>query len=480
MPDAAINALLLGAHALERVPPARRLIAGLAERRLRANAERPGTPLRHPPAVQQDKLAVGLALLNTLERALERRRLSPAALRCFVKVLYRDVLLKRGDASPKARFHARFGCNPPDFLVISPGRACNLRCEGCYANAAGGGDSLPFETLERIVEEARTGWGSRFFVISGGEPFAYRRKGLGLIDLAERHPDCYFISYTNGTLIDDATAARMAALGNLSPALSIEGGRERTDARRGEGVYDAVLAAARRLRREGVAFGLSLTATSENAAEVLADDVFELFFDELGALYAWVFHYMPMGRAPSLALMPSAEQRVALWRQLWHLVRDRRYFIADFWNSGTVTNGCIAGGRPGGYFHVDWSGNACPCVFVPYAAANVKEVFAAGGSLDDVWSAAFFREIRAWQRANGYREHGEACPSETGNWLAPCLIRDHHAEFREIVAQTGPRAVDAGAQASLDDPDYAAGLIAFDRELRSLTDPIWSERYLGR
>jgi len=42
-------------------------------------------------------------------------------------------------------------------------------------------------------------------------------------------------------------------------------------------VFDKVTAAAERLRREGVLFGISLTATRENADEVLSDPVLETF-----------------------------------------------------------------------------------------------------------------------------------------------------------------------------------------------------------
>lgn len=58
-------------------------------------------------------------------------------------------------------------------------------------------------------------------------------------------------------------------------------GRARTDARRGAGVF----------------VGLSPMATHENAEEVLSDALIERFLDGLGAGYAWVFHYMPIGRA---------------------------------------------------------------------------------------------------------------------------------------------------------------------------------------
>ena len=70
-------------------------------------------------------------------------------------------------------------------------------------------------------------------------------------------------------------------------------------------------------------------------------------------------------------------------------------------------------------------------MFIPWSPCNVKEVFAAGGNLDDVWQQPFFRDIRAWQRAYGYRENGEPYTGG-GNWLAPCLVRDHHGAFAAL------------------------------------------------
>ena len=318
--------------------------------------------------------------------------------------------------------------------MISPGKACNLRCVGCYANSGAHRERLDWATFERLVREAHDTWGTRVFVISGGEPLAWRDGGRSVLDLAERFPDCFFVMYTNGTLIDDAVAKRMGRLGNVSPALSVEGMQERTDARRGEGVFDKVLAAMERLRREGVIIGVSLTATRENADEILSDEVVETFFDGLGASYAFVFHYMPIGRSFTLDLMMTPEQRLRLFERVWWLVRKRHIFIADFWNSATATNGCLAAGRAGGYFHVNWNGDVSPCVFFPYSPVNVREVFARGGTLDEVWAHPFFAEIRGWQRDYGYREANEACP-DCGNWLAPCIIRDHHADLPGAAAQ---------------------------------------------
>jgi MoaA/NifB/PqqE/SkfB family radical SAM enzyme len=396
----------------------------------------------------------------------------------MLRNLYGGVLVHRGGTSAKDRFRDRHGQTPGDFLVISPGKACNLRCEGCYANSGAHKEKLAWPVFERVVSEAHREWGTRFFVISGGEPLAYRDQGKGVLDLAERFPDCFFVMYTNGTLVDDKAAKRMGELGNLSPALSVEGMKEKTDVRRGDGVFDKVLAAMERLRHEGVLYGISLTATRHNAEVLLSNEVVDTFFERMGVLYAFVFHYMPIGRAFTLDLMMTPEQRLQLFERVWSLIRERHIFIADFWNSATASNGCLAAGRAGGYFHVNWNGDVAPCVFLPYAPKNVNEVFESGGSLDDVWTDPFYADIRQWQREYGYREAHESCNGDCGNWMAPCLIRDHHAEFMKILgSHEGVRPLDDDARAALDDPEYHAGLEQFDRDYEALTDPRWQERY---
>lgn len=463
---------------LGRIGPLRRAIAGRMEARIRARADIDASELRDPVAVEQDKIALGLALLSAAERGLARGQLGAPALRALLKNLGSGVLVHRGGTSAKDRFRQRhLGQTPPDFLVISPGKACNLRCRGCYANSGAHREKLGGATFERILRQAHDDWGTRFFVISGGEPMAWRDGGESFLDIAERFPDCFFVMYTNGTLITDAVASRLGRMGNVSPALSIEGMKERTDARRGDGVFDKVLSALERLRREGVVIGMSLTATRENAEEILSDEVVDTFFGEIGATYAFVFHYMPIGRSFTLDLMMTPEQRLRLFEREWWLVRNRHIFIADFWNSATATNGCVAGGRAGGYLHMNWNGDVSPCVFVPYSPVNINDVFARGGGLDEVWAHPFFAGIRRWQREHGYREANEKCP-ECSNWIAPCLIRDHHGDFMDLVREHSPKPTDDDARAALLDPDYHEGLVRFGQELEDLSGPIWKERYL--
>ena len=93
--------------------------------------------------------------------------------------------------------------------------------------------------------------GIYFVTISGGEPFIRQ----DLLDIFETHGDMYFQVYTNGTLIDEPLAKRLSRLGNVLPAISVEGWEEETDARRGSGAFQKILSAMSRLREAGVLFG---------------------------------------------------------------------------------------------------------------------------------------------------------------------------------------------------------------------------------
>lgn len=51
--------------------------------------------------------------------------------------------------------------------------------------------------------------------------------------LCEKHSDCIFMSFTNGTLIDEEFAQEMLRVKNFFPVLSVEGDMDATDFRRG-------------------------------------------------------------------------------------------------------------------------------------------------------------------------------------------------------------------------------------------------------
>src|SRR4030042_92637 len=148
-------------------------------------------------------------------------------------------------------FEAERGFYPPDAMLISPTMRCNLNCYGCYS-AVYSQEDLPYGVLDRVGGGCKE-MGIHLVLMTGGEPFL--RKDL--FDLFEKHPDTIFQIYTNGSLIDEGMIDRFVALGNVVPAISLEGLREETDARRGRGQFDRIVKVMEGLKEAGIFFACS-------------------------------------------------------------------------------------------------------------------------------------------------------------------------------------------------------------------------------
>ncbi len=430
-------------------------------------------PVDFPLQVQRDKYDISLALLHSVARSVERGLISKEVLHRLFETFLDNVVLS------EQRQHAveRLGFEPPLFVLVSPGKKCNLRCTGCYAcSDSRSAAKLDWDTFDRILTEKERLWGSHFTVISGGEPFMWKDNEMGLLDMALKHPSQFFLVYTNGTLITKSVAKELAKLGNLTPAISVEGFEEQTDKRRGKGVHKRILQAMENLREAGVPFGISVTATRENAEIVTSDEFNDFYFDKQGATYGWIFQYMPIGREHSLKPMVTPQQRLEMYNRTWRLVRERKIFAADFWNSGTASSGCIAAARPGGYFYINWDGVVTPCAFIPYSTHNIFEVFGNEGNLDTILYSPLFKRIRQWQDEYGYAQSAE----NTGNWLCPCVGRDHFEMLLKAVQDTQAKPIDKGAVDALADTEYHNGMIAYGNNYDQLSRKVWQERYMAK
>jgi MoaA/NifB/PqqE/SkfB family radical SAM enzyme len=184
------------------------------------------------------------------------------------------------------------GCNCPWAILMDPTTACNLHCNGCWAAnyTDSKQKSLTFDELDSIITQG-VELGTYIYLFTGGEP-TLRKKDL--IRLCEKHPDCYFSAFTNGTLVDEEFADEILRVKNFMPAFSIEGNREATDSRRGAGTYDKVVHAMDLLRERRLPFGASICYTSQNYDSVTSDEYVQFLVDK-GVLFAWIFTYMPVG-----------------------------------------------------------------------------------------------------------------------------------------------------------------------------------------
>ncbi len=149
-------------------------------------------------------------------------------------------------------------------------RRCNLSCLHCYSISSDKDfpNELSTDEVLAVMRDLRA-FGVPALILSGGEPLL--RKDLFEIAAHAREMRFYVGLSTNGTLIDDALARRIAAAKFDYVGISLDGIGATHDHFRGQqGAFDASLAGVRRLMALGIKVGLRFTITRDNAGELPA------------------------------------------------------------------------------------------------------------------------------------------------------------------------------------------------------------------
>ena len=275
----------------------------------------------------------------------------------------------------------KYGCNIPWLILMDPTSACNMHCTGCWAAEYG-------------------------------------------------HQDMAFHAFTNGTLIDDDFCRELLRVGNFFVSVSIEGFEEANDGRRGEGHFQKALAAMELMHRYKIPFGVSICYTSKNYKTVTSDEFLDLLISK-GCVFAWYFHYMPVGMGASTDLLLTPEQRTYMKnrvREIRGVTGGKELYCIDFQNDGEFAGGCVAGGRI--YCHINAAGDVEPCVFIHYSGANIREK-----SFLECLQQPLFLEYRKGQPFNG-------------NHLRPCPMLENPDLLPEMVKRSGARSTDLEAPES--------------------------------
>ena len=325
-------------------------------------------------------------------------------------------------------FREKYGCNIPWLILMDPTSACNLQCRGCWAARYGYKLNLTLEEMDSIIRQGKE-LGVYFYMYTGGEPLVRKDD---LIKLCEMHPDCEFVSFTNGTLVDEAFCKELQRVGNLALAISLEGFEDSNDDRRGQGVYERVMHAMDLLKEYGILFGTSICYTTNNCETVTSPEFIKLEIDK-GVKFSMYFHYMPVGQGASPELMVTHEQRdymIKRIRQIRNLHEGDGLFVFDFQNDGEFVGGCIAGGR--NYFHINANGDAEPCVFIHYSDGNIREQ-----SILEILQKPLFMAYHDNQPFNN-------------NHLKPCPMLENPEILPQIIEETGAKSTDFQSPESAD------------------------------
>ena len=306
----------------------------------------------------------------------------------------------------------KYDCNIPWLILMDPTSACNLHCTGCWAAEYGNRLNLTFDELDGIITQGKE-LGIYFYMYTGGEPLVRK---ADIIKLCEKHNDCAFHAFTNGTLVDEAFCEDMRRVGNLSLSISLEGFEDANDGRRGDGVFQKVQHAMKLLKSHKLPFGISTCYTSRNFEDISSEAFYDMMI-ESGALFVWYFHYMPVGNSAVPELLPTPQQREEMYKRIRHFRETKAIFGMDFQNDGQFVGGCIAGGRR--YLHINAKGDVEPCVFIHYSNVNIHDC-----TLLEALKSPIFQAYHDNQPFND-------------NHLRPCPMLENPEKLRQMVKETG-------------------------------------------
>ena len=368
------------------------------------------------------------------------------------ETFFRNFILNASlqGSSRQEEVSAKENCNVPWAILLDPTSACNMHCTGCWAAEYGNRLNLSFEELDSIVTQGKE-LGTYMYIFTGGEPLVRKQD---VIALCEKHSDCEFLSFTNGTLIDEDFCREMLRVKNFVPAFSLEGFEAANDSRLGEGSYQKVQKAMALLKAHKLPFGISACYTSANYADISSEAFFDSIIDA-GALFVWFFHYMPVGSGAAPQLLPTPEQRTEVYNRIRAFRKSKPIFSMDFQNDAEYVGGCIAGGRR--YLHINARGDVEPCVFIHYSNVNIRNC-----TLLEALKSPLFMAYHDGQPFNG-------------NMLRPCPMLENPEKLRKMVHDTGAVSTDYESPENVD--TLCDRTTPYAEAWQPQADKLWSESH---
>ena len=251
----------------------------------------------------------------------------------------------------------------PPVLILSVTNNCNLQCAGCYARSQHRDrqKEMSSKDIERVIDEAVDA-GVAVFLLAGGEPLLKD----SLLDMPKKHKHTLFVMFTNGLLLSQDKIDTLPK--NMIPVISIEGGEQTTDARRGTGMYAAVMDVMARLDRSGQLFGASVTLTRNNFNEIMLSDYLGML-EEKGCGVVFLIEYVPGPDDMDLCLTDTQKQQ--LCDMIPDISKQRNMLIIPLPGDEDKYDGCLAAGR--GFMHISAAGALEACPFAPYSDTNVLD-----------------------------------------------------------------------------------------------------------
>lgn len=319
-----------------------------------------------------------------------KRTLNLMGERYLNKLLLDFMIGNFGIAPLRERLLTEQGQPSFHYLAMQINSECNAqpRCPGCFA--AKNESKLSDETLDRVQSEAIL-LGSRFSIIVGGEPLLEQDKLFKLFRKYNRMP---FLVATNGILLDDEYARKVAELGNVITFINIPGLESTTNKiRRNTKAWDNIRQAAESLRKYRAAAGFVSTVFRTNFEELSSKEFVKQMAD-FGMMLGFYFAYTDLlGCSPKTELALTPEKTDEFSRRIDDISgQSLMYLINTSGGRENLIGGCPAGRADFGYIQSDGNVGGCPMVPQLNGELNVNR-----HSLADILKSSYFDHIRKEQ-----------------------------------------------------------------------------------
>jgi len=286
-------------------------------------------------------------------------------------------------------------------------KQCNLACSHCRASASAEAAPGELSTADgiKLLKSLRAA-GSPIVILTGGEPLL--REDVFELARAGKNLGLYMALATNGNLVNDDVAVKIAKSGIQRVAVSIDGVTSEThDKIRGtQGSFSAAIKAASIFRKHEMPFQINTSVTRYNEGELQSMCG---LVEALGAEAWHIFMVVPMGRAVGIsgdlvnsaryneiiqwladkAFTTSIEIKPTCAPQYYRIIRQNTNANNGAPPKGrmTATRGCLAGQ---GFAFISATGNVQPCGYFPVVAGNLRK-----HTFNQIWrSSALFQQLR--------------------------------------------------------------------------------------
>jgi MoaA/NifB/PqqE/SkfB family radical SAM enzyme len=244
--------------------------------------------------------------------------------------------------------------------------------------------------------------------LAGGEPFLFPR----LLELCGEFRNRFFIILTNGTVLEESDFMQLKQLSNTAVIVSIEGGEEATNLRRGKDVYPKASGTLRRLTEIGTPNGVSATITRINYEYWMKPECIDSLIAR-GIRAAVFIEYIPVTSSENdQAFMLTEEERTEFRTQILRYRKNKPIYIVHSPGDEEYFGGCVSAGR--GFAHVTPSGDLTPCPVSNVATHNLSTA-----TLREGFASPLFTKIR---ESEGLLE----------NEGTPCSLFAHPKEVEEL------------------------------------------------